>query len=56
MPTIQSASLRERAASSSERSSSPGRRRANASSIAAFVIDDSHSRWTGSLEPAFSYR
>ena len=48
--------LRERAASSSERSSSPGRRRPKASSIAAFVIEDSHSRCTGSLDPAFSYR
>ena len=54
MPTIQSASLRDRAASSRERSSSPGRRREKASSIAAFVIDDSHSRCTGFFAPAFS--
>ena len=54
MPTIQSASERERAACSSSASSEAGRSVANASRIAAFVIDDSHSRRTGSLEPAFS--
>jgi hypothetical protein len=47
MPTIQSASERERAASSSVRISSPSRRRPNASSIALRVIEDSHSRFTG---------
>ena len=56
MPTSQSASERERAASSSDASSDAGRRLANASRIARSVIDDSHSRWTGFLEPAFSYR
>ena len=56
MPTIQSASLRERAASSSDSAPSPSRSREKASSIAAFVIEDSHSRWTGIFEPAFSYR
>ena len=56
MPTIQSASERERAASSSDASSAPGRRAPNASLIAAFVIEFSHSRWTGFFEPAFSYR
>jgi hypothetical protein len=49
MPTIQSASLRERAASSSDRSSSPGRRDSKPSLMAALVIDCSHSRRTGSL-------
>ena len=47
IPTSQSASERERAASSSDFSSSPGRRCSNASRIAVFVIDDSHSRCTG---------
>ena len=56
MPTIQSASERERAAASSEASSSPGRSRPNASLIASVVIEFSHSRWTGFFEPAFSYR
>ena len=54
MPTIQSASERDRAAASSWASSSPGRRCANASRIASLVIEDSHRRWTGSLAPAFS--
>ncbi len=54
MPTIQSASARERAEDSSESSSSPGRRRSNASLIAFWVIDCSHRRWTGFLPPAFS--
>ena len=56
MPTIQSASERERAASSSVWYSSDGRSEANASLIAALVIEFSHSRCTGSLLPAFSYR
>ena len=54
MPTIQSASERERAACSSRASSAAGRSDANASRIAAVVIEDSHSRRTGSFEPAFS--
>ena len=54
MPTIQSASERERAACSSRASSSAGRSVANASRIAAIVIDDSQRRRTGSFEPAFS--
>ncbi len=54
MPTIQSASERERAASSSEASSSAGRSRSNASRIACLVIDDSHSRCTDFLAFAFS--
>ncbi len=54
MPTIQSASERERAACSSSASSAAGRSVANASRIAAFVIDDSQRRRTGSFEPAFS--
>src|SRR4051794_29291492 len=55
MPTIQSASERERAACSSLASSSPGRSEANASLIAFAVIEDSHSRTTGFFAPAFSY-
>ena len=55
MPTIQSASERERAASSSRPNSDAGRSALNASWIAAVVIDDSHSRWTGFFAPAFSY-
>ena len=46
IPTSQSASERERAASSSDISSSPGRKWSNASRIAVFVIEDSHSRCT----------
>ncbi len=56
MPTIQSASERERAASSSGAYCAAGRRSPNAVLIAAFVIEFSHSRWTDFLEPAFSYR
>ena len=56
MPTIQSASERERAAASSVASSAPGRRSPKAASIACLVIEFSHSRCTGFLEPAFSYR
>ena len=56
MPTIQSASLRERAAASSDASSAPSRSDPNASSIARLVIEFSHSRLTGFFEPAFSYR
>ena len=56
MPTIQSASERERAASSSVASSSPGRSSENASWIARLVIEFNHSRWTGLREPDFSYR
>ena len=55
MPTIQSASERERAASSSVWNSSPGRSDANADLIAPVVIDESQSRCTGFLAPAFSY-
>jgi hypothetical protein len=47
MPTSQSASERERAASSSCDISSPGRRCWKASWIAFFVIEFSHSRCTG---------
>ena len=47
MPTIQSASERERAASSSCFMSSSGRRCASPSRIACFVIDYSHRRSTG---------
>ena len=54
MPTIQSASERERAASSRLWNSSAGRRPAKASFIAALVIEDSHSRCTGFLALAFS--
>ena len=49
MPTIQSASERERAASSSCANSSAGRSDASASFIAALVIEFSHSRLTGFL-------
>ncbi len=54
MPTIQSASERERAASSSAASSSPGRSEASAFFIAALVIEFSHRRLTGFLAFAFS--
>ncbi len=54
MPTIQSDSERERAACSSSATSEAGRSEANASRIAAVVIEFSHSRCTGSSEPAFS--
>ena len=51
IPTSQSASERERAASSSDFNSSPGRRWSNASRMAVFVIEESHRRctvfWTG---------
>ena len=56
IPTIQSDSERDRAAASSWANSDAGRSSSNARCIAAFVIDDSHSRWTGFLEPAFSKR
>ena len=56
IPTIQSASDRERAASSSLESSSPSRRLLKPSRIASLVIEFSHSRWTGFLAPAFSNR
>ena len=55
MPTSQSASERERAASSSGFSSSPGRRWPNAFVIAVFVIEFSQRRCTGLPAPAFSY-
>ena len=55
MPTIQSASERDRAACSSSANSEAGRKDENADLIAAEVIDDSHSRCTGFLAPAFSY-
>jgi hypothetical protein len=54
IPTSQSASERERAASSSGFISSPGRRVSNASVMARLVIDESHSRWTGLSTPAVS--
>ena len=47
IPTSQSASERERAAASSGSISSPGRSSSNASAIAFFVIELSHSRRTG---------
>ena len=56
MPTIQSASERERAAASSLDISSPSRRWPSASRIAWFVIEDSHRRLTGLLAFAFSNR
>jgi len=56
MPTIQSASERDLAASSSRSNSSAGRNLENASFIAALVIEFSHSRFTGFLPLAFSYR
>ena len=55
MPTIQSASERDRAASSSRSNSEAGCSVANACLIAAAVIDDSHSRCTGLRDFAFSY-
>ena len=55
MPTIQSASERERAASSSVWNSSPGRSAPNACLIALWVMDDSHSRCTGFFAFDFSY-
>jgi hypothetical protein len=54
MPTSQSASERERAASSSGFISSPGRRCSNASAMALFVIEESQSRSTGLSTPAVS--
>ena len=54
MPTSQSASERERAASSSGFISSAGRSAANASEIALFVIDESHRRLTGFCTGAIS--
>ena len=56
MPTIQSASERERAASSSWCNSLAGRRCSSASRIADSVIEVSQSRSTGFFEPDFSYR
>jgi hypothetical protein len=54
MPTIQSASERDRAACSRRSNSSRGRSPSNAERIACAVIDDSHSRCTGLRAPAFS--
>jgi hypothetical protein len=54
IPTIQSASERERAASSSVWNSSRGRSAPKAFLIAAAVIDESHRRCTGFFAPAFS--
>ena len=54
IPTIQSASERDRAACSSRASSSAGRSVENASRIAVAVIEESHRRRTGSCDPAFS--
>ena len=56
MPTIQSASERERAASSRRSNSCAGRSAASALFMAAVVIEFSHSRFTGFLPFAFSYR
>ncbi len=56
MPTSQSASERERAASSRRRISSPSLRCAKASSIAFFVIELSQRRLTGLLTPEVSSR
>ena len=56
MPTIQSASERERAASSSLANSSLGRSDSSAAFIAWLVIELSHRRLTGFLALAFSYR
>ena len=56
MPTIQSASERERAACSSEALAWAGSSAENACSIACLVIDCSHSRRTSFFAPAFSYR
>ncbi len=55
MPTIQSASERERAACSSDCSCSPGRRRSKPSRIACFVIDEIHRRCTGFGSPSFFF-
>jgi hypothetical protein len=54
MPTIQSASERERAACSSLANSSAGRSEAKADLIAPVVMEDSQSRWTGLRTPDFS--
>ena len=54
MPTIQSASERDRAACSSSSNSSAGRSDARASRMAAAVIEFSHSRFTGFFALAFS--
>jgi len=56
IPTIQSASERDRAASSSGASSPLGRSAENAFRIASLVIEFNHSRMTGLFAPAFSYR
>ena len=56
MPTSQSASERERAASSSRRISSPLRRCSKASTMAAFVIELSQRRLTGFFTPDVSKR
>ena len=55
MPTIQSASERDRAASSSRAKSSRGRRSPSACLIAAVVIEESQRRCTGLSAFAFSY-
>jgi hypothetical protein len=54
MPTIQSASERDRAACSRRANSCAGRSAVNASLIAFDVIEDSQSRCTGFFAPAFS--
>ena len=60
MPTIQSASERERAASSRWAKSAPSRRLPSASRMASLVMDDSHRRLTcrslRRLAPACSKR
>ena len=54
IPTTQSASERERAASSSGFISSPGRRLSKASVMARFVMEESQSRSTGLSTSAVS--
>ena len=56
MPTIQSASDRERAASSRRSNSAAGRSPSSAARIAAVVIELSHRRFTGFFAFAFSNR
>ena len=52
IPTSQSASERERAASASGSSCAPGRSAAKPLRIASSVSDEIHSRWTGGQWPA----
>ncbi len=55
MPTIQSASERDRAACSSDWSCSPGRNFSKPSRIACFVIDEIHRRCTCFGGPSFFF-